>query len=584
MNHITAVFQIYWPVWIFWMAVWIGGGSLSVSANEWQLQIKATDSHLAYIGGERYIFLDILDENENHLGNLSNEHISFKVNQKPHLLSDFYYQHQQLEQRIALLVGMEKTLDSQELETIKKGFHQFILQKKDSDEILINFNGSGQEGTVLKVRDDLEMRLQNINSAPDKSIPIADFLFKQLQSFRSPGKRQWVILLVPNTNTASAKIERENLVELLVNHHITLIPIIVGKPDSDHWLKVSAMQTGGSIYHVTAFEDLPALLQKMGKKIQQEYALTYRFNALGNIPHEVEIKFIANHGLETIRYQEKSMPIWAHPQKPIPLAGIAFIGGLTITVWGFILVKKWKASPALKQRGFQIMTPGENFQFIPLKEDSYTLDFLTSIKMKGNLRLSANLDKVVLTTEQNSYFLEDKNYKNALLINRRRVRRILLRHGDILDIGELTVIYLNHVPSPPLEKGVSEQASVPIYFDKPQGPIRKKIGVLIDEATRQEYYLVKNITFIGRSKTNNIVLNSPQIALRHAKIVRIGVQYKLQSLNNQEGSFVNRRRVEQRFLKDGDEISFDVCRLRFRVVNNPQARAEKTRGASVRHA
>ena len=229
------------------------------------------------------------------------------------------------------------------------------------------------------------------------------------------------------------------------------------------------------------------------------------------------------------------------------------------------------------------MTPGENFQFIPLNKSSYGLDFLSTIRTKRNLRLSANLDKVLLTAEQNSYFLEDKNYKNALLINRRRVKRYLLRHGDVLDIGEMTLIFLNQTNFLNKDVELDEQVPIPIYFDKPLGPIRKKVGTLINMNTRQEYYLVKNITFIGRSKTNNIVLNSSQIALRHAKIIRIGTQYKLISLSNQEGTFVNRRRVEQRFLKEGDEISFENCLFRFRMLNHASIRDDKAK-SSVQHA
>ncbi len=582
MIHKTAIFKIYQLGWVLGILFSIGLFT-SANARDWQIRINATDSHLAYLGGERYIFLEIVDENEKHIDNIPKERISFKINEKPSLFSDFSYQHQHLEQRVALLSGIEKAFDSQALELIKNGFHQFIFQKNDSDEILINFNGSGQEGSLLKSKDDLAEILKNATPDSDKSIPVADFLLKQLEPFRASGKRQWMILLVPDSNSEIEETTREALFKLLINHQITLIPIIIGKPTAAHWLKTLVTQTQGRVYNIKKYEELPALLQKLGEKIRQEYALTYRFNTLGNIPHAIEIKFIANNDLETIRHQAQAPAIWFDPQQPFPLVGIACIGGLVIVLWGFALVRKWNFSVSLKQKGFQIMTPGENFQFIPLEEESYTLDFLSSIQTKGHLRLSANLSKVVLSAEQSSYFLEDKNYKNALLINRRRVRRTLLKHGDILDIGELTLIYLDHLQAPPLEENKSGKNAIPIYSDKPQGPLRKKMGMLVEETTKQEYFLVKNITFIGRSKTNNIVLESPRIALRHAKIVQIGVQYKLHSLNTQEGSFVNRRRIEQRFLKDGDEISFDTCRLRFHIVHHPQSRTEKTKGENLHH-
>ncbi|MBF0278548.1 MAG: FHA domain-containing protein [SAR324 cluster bacterium] len=584
MIHIAAFTKNFWFLrWGFGIFVSIGILCSPVNAGDWNIKINATDSYLAYLGGEYFIYLDITDENGKHVGNLSNENISFKINKEPYLHSDFYYQYQRLEQRIALLSGVEKAIDPQDLESVKRGFHQFILNKKDSDEIYINFNGSGQDGSVLNFRDELEDILKSVNPDPENSKPVADFLLKEMQTIRSSGKRQWVILLVPDSDAEIDETKRQVLVDLLVNHHITLIPVVIGKPVSDHWLKLLAMQARGRVHQINSYEQLPDLLKQIGDKIRQEYALSYRLNSLGFVPHNVEIKFMSQDGLKAIRHRARPIPIWPSSPDYFPLVGITLIGGIVIAMWGFVLLRRLRSSASFKQKGFQIMTPGENFQFIPLKEESYSLDFLSSIKTKGNLRLSANLGKVVLSEDQNSYFLEDKNYKNALLINRRRVRRTLLRHGDILDIGEMTLIYLNHVKSHSVEEKKPEHSAIPIYFDKPQGPIRKKIGMLIDETSRQEYHLVKNITFIGRSKTNNVVLDSPHIALKQAKIVRIGVQYKLHSLNTQEGSFVNRRRVEQRFLKDGDEISFDTCRLRFRIVHNPQSRTEKTRGERMHH-
>ena len=196
---------------------------------------------------------------------------------------------------------------------------------------------------------------------------------------------------------------------------------------------------------------------------------------LGSIPHDIEIKFIGKHGVESIHHHADYVSIWPHTQKPMPLSGLVGIGGIFLIGIGRLLIKNRKSVVLSKQTGFQIMTPGENFQFIPLNQSSYVLDFLSTIRTKRNLRLSANLDKVLLTAEQNSYFLEDKNYKNALLINRRRViKRYLLRHGDVLDIGEMTLIFLNQTNYINKDVELDEQVPIPIYFDKPLGPIRKE--------------------------------------------------------------------------------------------------------------
>ena len=93
--------------------------------------------------------------------------------------------------------------------------------------------------------------------------------------------------------------------------------------------------------------------------------------------------------------------------------------------------------------GFQLLNIGEQGMFIPLKPEVQTLELLSQINTGKKYRLSANLNRVTLTPHQNSFLMEDKNYKNALLINRRRSHRILLCNDDILDVGEMVLLYRN---------------------------------------------------------------------------------------------------------------------------------------------
>ena len=85
---------------------------------------------------------------------------------------------------------------------------------------------------------------------------------------------------------------------------------------------------------------------------------------------------------------------------------------------------------------------------------------------------------------------------------------------------------------------------------------------------KQEYALVRNVTSLGHSEINDVVLKTDQIALKHAKIIRVGGQYKAQNLSGLEGTFVNNRRIEQRFLRDGDEISIGNYKFKFSIGKN----------------
>ncbi|MCZ6627718.1 MAG: FHA domain-containing protein [SAR324 cluster bacterium] len=249
--------------------------------------------------------------------------------------------------------------------------------------------------------------------------------------------------------------------------------------------------------------------------------------------------------------------------------GAAFVATLPVLVW---LLLRQRGINKIVSPGFEIITNSEPREFIPLKEKFQHMDFLNQVETKGALRLSANLNKVNLSFRRYGYLLEDKNFRNALLVNRRRVRRTLLRDGDVLDLGDLTLLYRDNreVPITRHSAITPPEGKVQIKFDKARGPVRKGTPMLVcDLPSARNYYITKNLIFIGRSENNDLIVKSRNVAYRHAKIERIGGRYKLLDLANTGNTFVNNRRVEQRMLKDGDEISIDNQRMKFQLVQKP---------------
>jgi pSer/pThr/pTyr-binding forkhead associated (FHA) protein len=227
---------------------------------------------------------------------------------------------------------------------------------------------------------------------------------------------------------------------------------------------------------------------------------------------------------------------------------------------------------AVSGPGFEVITPSERRQFIPLEDKVTQLDFVSRIKTVGSLRLSANLNKVGLSNRRFGYLMEDKNFRNALLVNRRRVRRTLLKDGDVLDLGDLTLLYrdnragatVRHAPVTPPD------GKVVIKFERMRGPVRRGTPMLSSESQpNRTFFLTKNLVFIGRSEDNDLVIKSQHVQNRHAKIERVGSRYKLQDLSTLGNTFVNNRRVEQRYLREGDEIAIDANRFKFGLVSKP---------------
>lgn len=72
--------------------------------------------------------------------------------------------------------------------------------------------------------------------------------------------------------------------------------------------------------------------------------------------------------------------------------------------------------------------------------------------------------------------------------------------------------------------------------------------------TGQRFYITKTPFFIGRSSTNDLVLNDPQLSRRHAVIQLGGGVYTIEDLRSQLGVLVNGQRVLRAPLTDGTHI------------------------------
>ncbi|MBU4015358.1 FHA domain-containing protein, partial [Patescibacteria group bacterium] len=97
-----------------------------------------------------------------------------------------------------------------------------------------------------------------------------------------------------------------------------------------------------------------------------------------------------------------------------------------------------------------------------------------------------------------------------------------------------------------------------------QGKMLKDSPSLIPLDPRQKaFYITKNITLIGRSEMNDLIPKSKSVSPMHSKIERVSGKYKLVDLSSTQGTFINGRRIDSRFLNDGDEISFESIKYTF---------------------
>jgi hypothetical protein len=75
----------------------------------------------------------------------------------------------------------------------------------------------------------------------------------------------------------------------------------------------------------------------------------------------------------------------------------------------------------------------------------------------------------------------------------------------------------------------------------------------VDFATHE---FIGDIVFIGRTQSNQIVIDHSTVSAQHALLLRVGDSYWLKDLNSTNGTQINGVFVTEAQLKDGDTIRF----------------------------
>ncbi len=452
-----------------------------------------------------------------------------------------------------LLPTLQELAEQTSLRLIVRGVPEVLVLPKDSDwqqAIGTEHDGEGLRDFVQRVKKQKRFQSQRSKEAVYQRLWVA-FVTNQIHAdlleASSEESQSWQMIAL-----------EANLNQELQQH--PFFPIQFAKGNQNLADKILALQE-------RAKKEV-ALLYRIPPFMYGGHSLNFfiHWQDLGSQPIEVMLQPPSISGLKSLSHLE-----W----------GAAFIVGVAL----ILLTLKPKPKTPANQKGFMAVSPHMKISFVPMTSEHQSLDFLNQMPLKKGIRLSANLNKVHINHDKGEVFLEDTNVKNALLINRRRIRRRSIRSGDVFDIGDVFFIFLSDQEQKEQPKPRTAQAVPLMKFRPTKHPLPFGTGLLINQRTKQEYPLTKNITFIGQSEENDLTIFAPNLSLYHAKIQKVGTQYKLQNVNSNENIYVNRRRVDYRYLREGDEISLNGYFLKFRVYKMSVALQARSRHAiSSQHA
>ena len=97
--------------------------------------------------------------------------------------------------------------------------------------------------------------------------------------------------------------------------------------------------------------------------------------------------------------------------------------------------------------------------------------------------------------------------------------------------------------------------------------------VMTREGAEPEEVQLGEMTILGRDPSADVVLASEAVSRHHAKLSRTEDGWLLEDLWSRNGTFVDRRRVRRRMLKDGDQI--DICEFAIAFHRSPEDEGQR---------
>ena len=156
-----------------------------------------------------------------------------------------------------------------------------------------------------------------------------------------------------------------------------------------------------------------------------------------------------------------------------------------------------------------------------------------------------------------NYVIYDLQSTNGLYVNEQRVDNRVLRSGDRIRMGKTVLVFECAEP----DAGKREAPAAEAISSRPPA-----ILTLHPDSPQQEVIPLPSEVFIGRALTADIVLDQPEVAMRHAIVRWDGTGWVIEDLGSESGTMVNDYRLYPRkpvSLHSGDIICVGGTTMRF---------------------
>jgi hypothetical protein len=135
-----------------------------------------------------------------------------------------------------------------------------------------------------------------------------------------------------------------------------------------------------------------------------------------------------------------------------------------------------------------------------------------------------------------------------------------------------------------LETEVSDHTTITFHPTQPSDPVDDEVKLNLDEVPSDvgvlvvkrgpkagtRFPLAEDVTTAGRHPDSTIFLDDITVSRRHAEIVKEGDAYLVRDAGSLNGTYVNRERIDESPLTNGDELQVGKFKLVFFLGSSEQ--------------
>jgi pSer/pThr/pTyr-binding forkhead associated (FHA) protein len=192
--------------------------------------------------------------------------------------------------------------------------------------------------------------------------------------------------------------------------------------------------------------------------------------------------------------------------------------------------------------------------------------------------------------------IEDLGSTNGTRVNGQRVRRAALGLGDTIQVGDSSLRFEAYSPRPELEGTIIDAPPIESEADMEATLAVSGLEVILSETSLPrlaihttsgtwEVQLLGEMS-IGRSVSNDIILDQPRASRHHARVRPMGAEWVIEDLDSSNGIWYRGERIQERQLASGDMVRIGDAQLVFKapfhedeltLVDTPSAAAVQRR-------